>query len=87
MKIIFGGVEKVKYVLSDIHGHYNTFMAMLEQIKFSDEDTLYIIGDLCDRGKKNKAVLDYVMGHTENIHCLMGNHDLYLLNWFHSFAL
>ena len=81
MKIIFGGVEKVKYVLSDIHGHYNTFMAMLEQIKFSDEDTLYIIGDLCDRGKKNKAVLDYVMGHTENIHCLMGNHDLYMLKW------
>lgn len=69
------------YLLSDIHGNFDSFMAMLEKINFSDEDTLYIIGDLCDRGKKNKAVLDYVMSHTDNIHCLMGNHDLYMLKW------
>jgi len=38
------------YVLSDLHGHYNIFIKMLEKINFSDDDVLYILGDCCDRG-------------------------------------
>ena len=51
----------MNYAISDIHGNFKTFMAMLEKIKFSDKDTLYIIGDLCDRGVHNKEVLDFVV--------------------------
>ena len=36
------------YVLSDLHGHYNIFIKMLEKINFSDDDVLYILGDCCD---------------------------------------
>ena len=31
-----------KYVISDLHGEYEMFMAMLDKINFSDKDELYI---------------------------------------------
>lgn len=39
------------YVMSDIHGEADRFHAMLEKIHFSDDDTLYILGDVIDRGR------------------------------------
>lgn len=33
------------YVVSDIHGMGHLFHALLEKIDFSDEDTMYILGD------------------------------------------
>lgn len=38
------------YVMSDLHGMYDKFIAMLEKIDFSDSDELFIIGDIIDRG-------------------------------------
>ena len=38
------------YVVSDIHGEDDRFHAMLQKINFSKEDTLYILGDVVDRG-------------------------------------
>ena len=38
------------YVMSDLHGQYNAFLKMLELINFTDEDELYILGDIIDRG-------------------------------------
>ena len=34
-----------RYVMSDIHGEAERFHAMLEKIRFSADDTLYILGD------------------------------------------
>ena len=38
------------FVLSDIHGCMEQYHRMLETIGFGDGDTLYIIGDVIDRG-------------------------------------
>ena len=38
------------YCVSDIHGELDKFEQMLELIRFSDEDHLYILGDVIDRG-------------------------------------
>ena len=38
------------YVMSDIHGMAHLLKQMLEKIRFSDEDQLYILGDMIDRG-------------------------------------
>ena len=38
------------YVMSDIHGEYERYLAMLEQIAFSQDDTLFVLGDVVDRG-------------------------------------
>ena len=42
----------MNYVMTDLHGEYELFKEMLEKINFSDEDTLYILGDCCDEEKK-----------------------------------
>ena len=45
------------YVMSDLHGEYDKYLAMLKKIKFSDADELYILGDVVDRGKKPVEIL------------------------------
>lgn len=40
----------MKYVISDIHGCYREYMALLEKLCLSEEDHLYILGDAVDRG-------------------------------------
>lgn len=64
--------------MSDIHGKYNLFLKMLDKIKFSEKDELYIIGDIIDRGENSLEMIDYVMTH-KNIHLIMGNHEYMLL--------
>lgn len=46
--------------MSDIHGNYKKFRLMLERIDFKEEDTLYILGDVIDRGTKGLSILDYL---------------------------
>ena len=38
------------YAMSDLHGCYEKYIKMLDKINFSDSDTLYILGDVVDRG-------------------------------------
>ena len=39
------------YAISDIHGCYDMFLEMLDKIQFDEtRDTLYILGDIMDRG-------------------------------------
>ena len=38
------------YVISDLHGCYDKYIKMLEKINFGDNDYLYILGDIVDRG-------------------------------------
>ncbi len=63
------------YVMSDIHGEYEKYMAMLEAIKFSEKDELYVLGDVVDRGPEPVKVLQD-MCRRQNVIPLIGNHDL-----------
>lgn len=70
------------YVMSDIHGQYQAYMDILNQIGFSNfemEDHLYILGDVIDRGKRSLKILEHVMSHPDNITMLMGNHELMMV--------
>ena len=62
------------YVLSDIHGEKDRFEAMLETIGFSQEDTLYILGDVVDRGPDGISILRRIM-NMPNVYMLLGNHE------------
>ena len=66
------------YCISDIHGCYDEFVDILKKISFNSEDTLYILGDVIDRGKDSIKTLKYVM-QTKNIHMLMGNHEYMMI--------
>ena len=63
------------YVMSDIHGCYETYQAMLEAIQFAEDDTLYVLGDVLDRGPDGfKILLD--MAARPNVAGILGNHEL-----------
>ena len=40
----------MRYIIADIHGCYNEYINLLKKINFSDNDILYILGDVVDRG-------------------------------------
>ena len=67
------------YCVSDIHGCYDEFMQLLDEIKFGPDDTLYVLGDAIDRGKDSFACLRFIM-ETPNIHMLMGNHEQMMMD-------
>ncbi len=62
------------YVMSDIHGQYEKYAAMLEKIGFSEDDTLYILGDVVDRGEEPMRILSD-MSMRANVIPIMGNHE------------
>jgi len=66
------------YVISDIHGQYDMFMELLDKIKLKETDTLYILGDICDRGPHPIKALRKIM-EMPNVICLVGNHELMAL--------
>lgn len=62
------------YVMSDIHGCYDKYTEMLEKIGFSEDDSLYVLGDICDRGPDSaKIYLD--MMKRSNVFPIKGNHE------------
>ena len=62
------------YVMSDIHGKYDKYIQMLKQIHFSEKDTMYILGDMIDRGEKGMELLIDLI-ERKNVISLMGNHE------------
>ena len=48
--------------VSDIHGHIKTFKKLLEnQIQFTKEDKLFLLGDYVHRGPNGEGVFDYIL--------------------------
>lgn len=62
------------YAISDLHGCYDKYEKMLSKIRLTENDTLYVLGDVVDRGKDGiKILLD--MMNRKNVVPLLGNHD------------
>lgn len=64
------------YACSDIHGDLAMYNHIISHI--TNEDTLYIIGDVIDRKPDGIAILQDIMKR-ENIVLLLGNHEWFLL--------
>lgn len=69
------------YVLSDIHGEADRFHGMLREIQFSEQDILYILGDVVDRGADGIPLLQEIM-NTPNMVMILGNHDYMCLRCY-----
>jgi bis(5'-nucleosyl)-tetraphosphatase (symmetrical) len=68
------------YLIGDVQGCDAPLGRLLQTIAFSpSRDTLYLLGDLVNRGPASAAVLRRLMGYGASAHCLLGNHDLSLL--------
>ena len=68
------------YLIGDVQGCDTALGRLLEKIGFSpSRDTLYLLGDMVNRGPDSAAVLRRMMALEGSAHCLLGNHDLSLL--------
>ena len=68
------------YLIGDLQGCNSAFAHLLAKIDFSpSRDTLFVLGDLVNRGPESLAVLERLMHYGDAARCLLGNHDLNLL--------
>lgn len=66
------------YVIGDIHGEYEQLRTLLGKMHFGDEDELYILGDVVDRGPHPTKTLQFLMT-LPNCTCIAGNHEIMAL--------
>ena len=67
------------YVSSDLHGYpLEKFKALLKKAGFCDDDFLYVIGDVIDRGKEGVKILEWLISK-RNALLILGNHEDMLL--------
>ena len=68
------------YIMSDIHGLYERYRVMLEKIDLKDEDQLYVLGDVIDRGPQSFEILFDIM-ERQNVQLFLGNHEHMMLTY------
>ena len=67
------------YVASDLHGYpLEKFEKLLENAGFSDDDFLYILGDVIDRGDEGVEILKW-LAFQDNAQLILGNHEAMML--------
>ena len=68
------------YAIGDIQGCYHSFQQLLKHIHFDpQQDRLWLVGDLINRGSGSLEVLRWVYAHRSVIVTVLGNHDLHTL--------
>lgn len=66
------------YVISDVHGDWKRYKKMLDKILFTEEDALYVLGDVVDRGDDGVKIL-FDMMNRPNVIPLLGNHEFMMV--------
>ena len=68
------------YVTSDLHGYpLKKIKDMLNRVGFSDDDFLFVLGDVIDRGEDGIKILKWMMSQS-NMELIMGNHEAMMLS-------
>ena len=72
------------YVISDIHGNYQKFRALLSEISFKEDDVLYVLGDLVDYGEESMELIEDLSVRL-NVYPVAGEHDFLAARMLHGF--
>lgn len=74
------------FVIGDLHGMFHTLEVMLKTINFDrDNDRLFSVGDLIDRGPQSERVSCYLVQPW--FHAIQGNHEQLLLQSIESASI
>ena len=69
------------WAIGDIQGCFDNFKKMLKKIEFDPKvDTLWVAGDLVNRGDKSLETLNYLYSIRDSIKVILGNHDIALIS-------
>lgn len=68
------------YVFSDVHGHVAPLARLLSRISPADEDQIFMLGDMIDRGPDPMGVM-YLCRDLPGCTVLRGNHEDLMLNF------
>ena len=73
-----------RFVIGDIHGAHRALLQCFGKSGFDRQNDLLIcLGDLCDGWPDADKVFDELL-QVRNLILIMGNHDLWLMNWFNT---
>ena len=74
----------MNYAMADLHGCYDKYLQMIDKIQLKNDDVLYILGDVIDRGDEGINILLDMMKRS-NIIPILGNHEYMAYNIFKKF--
>lgn len=74
------------YAVLDLHGCYDKYTKLLERLHMTSDDSLYILGDIVDRGSRGMKILLALIDR-ENVFSCRGNHDYSAQVLLRNFAL
>lgn len=68
------------YAIGDLQGCFDSLQRLLSELAFNPStDTLWLVGDLVNRGPKSLETLRYIKKLDGSALSVLGNHDLHLL--------
>ena len=67
------------YAIGDLQGCRIEFETMLDTINFGKDDTLWLVGDLVNRGPDSLGTMERLLELNGQIITVLGNHDLHFL--------
>lgn len=67
-----GESKGLHYVIGDLHGKLGTYLDAVSIL--NDEDILYVLGDVIDRGNRGILILQDMMSRA-NVKLILGNHE------------
>lgn len=68
------------WFIGDIHGEIRLLDQLLENVLRFNPEQIVFVGDFIDRGPYAKEVVDRIIGLDVRVACLMGNHEMMMLN-------
>lgn len=66
------------FVSADIHGFFNEWQAALQEKGFdinNPEHKIIICGDMFDRGKQPKQIIEFILANKDKVILIRGNHE------------